>query len=114
MLLFLKLLQGLLTGGFSKWRQSLKPPVVRWLVLLDSGNHFLVLGDRLVVLIQLLPRNAAGVTVETLGELVVLSLDAFVLATTHTYIQRLSSIFADACRESAVTDQISCRLTVLA
>ena len=58
----------------------MEPPVEVGFVLLDASDHILELEDRLVVTLELLTADGSLVAVESLGELVIFLLDAFVFA----------------------------------
>ena len=58
----------------------MESPVEVGFVLLDARDHLLELQDRLVVTLELLTADGSLVAVESLGELVIFLLDAFVFA----------------------------------
>lgn len=58
----------------------MESPVEVGFVLLDASDHLLELEDRLVVTLELLTADGSLVAVESLGELVIFLLDAFVFA----------------------------------
>ena len=79
----------------------MEPPVEVGFVLLDASDHLLELEDRLVVTLELLTADGSLVAVESLGELVIFLLDAFVFAFANLDVKRSRPFTSSHSRDRA-------------
>lgn len=65
----------------------MEPSIVAGLVLLNSGDHFLVVQNLAKIGVELLATDRAAIAIQTLGKLVVFTFDSFVFTLANTDVQ---------------------------